>query len=115
MIFPEAMKTLDDYRRFKAAVKVPILANLTEFGYIVDDEEATSRSSSDERLLDRATSGNELLVLAEEVRWRDGRSERGRRTRGRLVEGRALRRHVRACRRRADGGGDDFFAPHERA
>ena len=32
MIFPEAMKTLSDYRRFKAAVKVPILANLTEFG-----------------------------------------------------------------------------------
>ncbi|MGV2290248.1 methylisocitrate lyase [Trinickia sp. YCB016] len=32
MIFPEAMATLDDYRRFKAAVKVPILANLTEFG-----------------------------------------------------------------------------------
>ena len=32
MIFPEAMKTLDDYRRFKAAVNVPILANLTEFG-----------------------------------------------------------------------------------
>ena len=32
MIFPEAMKTLDDYRRFRDAVKVPILANLTEFG-----------------------------------------------------------------------------------
>ena len=32
MIFPEAMKTLDDYRRFRQAVKVPILANLTEFG-----------------------------------------------------------------------------------
>lgn len=32
MIFPEAMNTLDDYRKFKAAVKVPILANLTEFG-----------------------------------------------------------------------------------
>ena len=32
MIFPEAMKTLDDYRRFKGAVQVPILANLTEFG-----------------------------------------------------------------------------------
>jgi methylisocitrate lyase len=32
MIFPEAMTSLDDYRRFKAAVKVPILANLTEFG-----------------------------------------------------------------------------------
>ncbi len=32
MIFPEAVKTLDDYRRFKAAVQVPIIANLTEFG-----------------------------------------------------------------------------------
>ena len=32
MIFPEAMKTLEDYSRFKQAVRVPILANLTEFG-----------------------------------------------------------------------------------
>lgn len=32
MIFPEAMNSLDDYKRFKSAVKVPILANLTEFG-----------------------------------------------------------------------------------
>lgn len=32
MIFPEAMQTLEDYRRFKQAVKVPVLANLTEFG-----------------------------------------------------------------------------------
>lgn len=32
MIFPEAMRTLDDYRRFRDAVGVPILANLTEFG-----------------------------------------------------------------------------------
>jgi methylisocitrate lyase len=32
MVFPEAMKSLDDYRKVKAAVKVPILANLTEFG-----------------------------------------------------------------------------------
>ncbi|GAB6196351.1 methylisocitrate lyase [Lysobacter xanthus] len=32
MIFPEAMTSLDDYRKFKGAVKVPILANLTEFG-----------------------------------------------------------------------------------
>ncbi len=32
MVFPEAMKTLDDYRKFKQAVRVPILANLTEFG-----------------------------------------------------------------------------------
>ena len=33
MIFPEAMKTLDHYRAFKEAVKVPILANITEFGH----------------------------------------------------------------------------------
>lgn len=33
MIFPEAMKTIDSYRRFKDAVKVPILANITEFGH----------------------------------------------------------------------------------
>ena len=32
MIFPEAISSLEDYRKFKAAVKVPILANLTEFG-----------------------------------------------------------------------------------
>jgi methylisocitrate lyase len=32
MIFPEAMQSLEDYARFKRAVKVPILANLTEFG-----------------------------------------------------------------------------------
>jgi methylisocitrate lyase len=32
MIFPEAMTDLAMYRRFKGAVKVPILANITEFG-----------------------------------------------------------------------------------
>jgi methylisocitrate lyase len=32
MVFPEAMRTLEDYRRFRTAVRVPILANLTEFG-----------------------------------------------------------------------------------
>ena len=32
MIFPEAMTDLAMYRRFKEAVKVPILANITEFG-----------------------------------------------------------------------------------
>jgi methylisocitrate lyase len=32
MIFPEAIYTLEQYRRFKDAVKVPILANITEFG-----------------------------------------------------------------------------------
>ena len=32
MIFAEALLTLDDYRAFTAAVKVPVLANLTEFG-----------------------------------------------------------------------------------
>ena len=32
MIFAEALRTLDDYRDFTAAVPVPVLANLTEFG-----------------------------------------------------------------------------------
>ena len=32
MIFPEAITELSMYRRFAAAVKVPILANITEFG-----------------------------------------------------------------------------------
>lgn len=32
MIFPEAMNTLEDYAKFKDAVRVPVLANLTEFG-----------------------------------------------------------------------------------
>lgn len=32
MIFAEALHTLDDYRAFTAAIKVPVLANLTEFG-----------------------------------------------------------------------------------
>jgi len=32
MIFPEAMLELDQYRRFVAAVGVPVLANITEFG-----------------------------------------------------------------------------------
>jgi len=32
MIFPEAINTLDQYREFSAAVDVPILANITEFG-----------------------------------------------------------------------------------
>jgi len=33
MVFPEAIRTLADYRRFKDAVEVPILANITEFGH----------------------------------------------------------------------------------
>src|SRR5208282_2535908 len=32
MIFPEAITELAMYRRFADAVKVPVLANLTEFG-----------------------------------------------------------------------------------
>jgi methylisocitrate lyase len=32
MIFPEAITELDMYRKFAEAVKVPILANITEFG-----------------------------------------------------------------------------------
>ena len=32
MLFPEAVTDLDQYRKFAAAVKVPVLANITEFG-----------------------------------------------------------------------------------
>ena len=32
MIFPEAMTTLEQYAEFTRAVKVPVLANITEFG-----------------------------------------------------------------------------------
>lgn len=32
MIFPEAMRTLEDYKTFKSQVDAPILANITEFG-----------------------------------------------------------------------------------
>jgi methylisocitrate lyase len=32
MIFAEALTTLDEYRAFTAAVRVPVLANVTEFG-----------------------------------------------------------------------------------
>lgn len=32
MIFPEAVGTLDQYRQFAAAVRAPVLANITEFG-----------------------------------------------------------------------------------
>jgi methylisocitrate lyase len=32
MIFAEALKTLDEYRQFTAALGVPVLANITEFG-----------------------------------------------------------------------------------
>jgi methylisocitrate lyase len=33
MIFPEAVRDLTQYRKFKDAVGVPILANITEFGH----------------------------------------------------------------------------------
>jgi methylisocitrate lyase len=32
MIFAEALKTLAEYRQFTAALGVPVLANITEFG-----------------------------------------------------------------------------------
>jgi methylisocitrate lyase len=32
MIFPEAIRDLDQYRQFVEAVQVPVLANITEFG-----------------------------------------------------------------------------------
>jgi methylisocitrate lyase len=48
MIFPEAMTELSMYREFADAVKVPILANITEFGatplYTVDELKAANVS-----------------------------------------------------------------------
>jgi methylisocitrate lyase len=32
MVFAEALKTLDEYRQFTSVVRVPVLANITEFG-----------------------------------------------------------------------------------
>ena len=32
MIFPEAINTLEQYQQFRAAIDVPFLANITEFG-----------------------------------------------------------------------------------
>ena len=32
MIFAEALTTLDEYRQFAASIKLPVLANITEFG-----------------------------------------------------------------------------------
>lgn len=48
MIFPEAVTDLDMYNKFASAVKVPILANITEFGstelYTVDELRASGVS-----------------------------------------------------------------------
>ncbi len=48
MIFPEAMTELDQYRVFAEAVRVPVLANITEFGktplYTVDELRAAGVS-----------------------------------------------------------------------
>jgi methylisocitrate lyase len=33
MVFPEAMRSLNDYVRLKKIIRVPILANITEFGH----------------------------------------------------------------------------------
>lgn len=32
LVFPEAIRTLDDYKKFSSAVSKPMLANITEFG-----------------------------------------------------------------------------------
>ena len=33
MVFPEAMRNLEHYQQFRAAINVPMLANITEFGH----------------------------------------------------------------------------------
>jgi len=42
-----------------------------------DDEQAMGRPARDERLLDGATAGDELFVVAEVIGWRDRRAEAG--------------------------------------
>src|SRR5882762_3398967 len=32
MIFAEALQTLDEYKQFTSTIRVPVLANITEFG-----------------------------------------------------------------------------------
>ncbi len=48
MIFVEALTSLDEYRQFTAAVRVPVLANLTEFGQtpLFDREQMTQTGVS---------------------------------------------------------------------
>jgi len=48
MIFVEALTSLDEYRQFTAAVRVPVLANLTEFGQtpLFNREQMTQTSVS---------------------------------------------------------------------
>jgi methylisocitrate lyase len=48
-IFAEALHTLDDYKKFTAAIKVPVLANLTEFGqtpFFTLEELSASRAAA---------------------------------------------------------------------
>ncbi|MCL1079390.1 methylisocitrate lyase [Parashewanella spongiae] len=48
MIFAEALTELEQYRHFRAEVKVPILANMTEFGKTeLFDKEALSEAGAD--------------------------------------------------------------------
>jgi hypothetical protein len=61
---------LDDRDPERRRVEDEPLERLTP---LRNDEQATSGPASDERLLDRATPGDELLVVGEQVRWRDAR------------------------------------------
>ena len=76
---------LDDRQAQARRVEDQLLERLPT---LRDDEQSMCRPTGDERLLDRAAAGDQLLVLAEDVRRRQGR--RGVR--------RALRRPHRATR-----------------
>ena len=87
MIFPEAIYTLEQYREFKNAVKVPILANITEFGQ-------TPLFTTDELQVRRRR--HRALLLRRVSRDEQGRAE--------FLRDRAPRRHAEgrradACRR----------------
>ena len=82
MIFPEAITELAMYRRFKEAVKVPILANITEFGQ-------TPLYTRDE-LADGGRRYRPALLLGV-----SGHERRG----ARHLSGHSSRRHAKACAR----------------
>ena len=81
MIFPEAIYTLEQYREFKDAVKVPILANITEFGQtpLVHD-----------RRIEVGRRRHRALLLRRVSRDEQGRAE--------FLRNRAPRRHAEGRR-----------------
>jgi methylisocitrate lyase len=67
MIFPEAVTELSMYREFKAAVRVPILANITEFGHTPLFTTAELRSANVDMVLYCCSAYRAMNAAALEV------------------------------------------------